>query len=369
MTQVAGNGTNRISASANHGNADGRPRPETIVDAATSFVNATLVTDQKALTETIGVVARADAIGLDIETTGYDANYHPNGVRPTDGTVRTIQIAVRAPEPRQYVVDCWRVDPTPLLDAIFNTPAKPWQHDPERETVVHYAWFEAEWLAHHYGVTLGKIFDTCAATRKLNSYNKAQRASRRRGETGRNLFADVDPTFASTGEVLPDAKLATVAGALLGVTLEKALQSAPWDQRRLTTAQVEYAALDAAVLLELAPILKERCDAAGVTADVEAASDKAGKAGAHLREKHGTNEWSRLRAHRALSAAESFDQATRVARFLGQLPLRWDDRIQIRRQAMRRADELLSGGAYEYNLVTNGEERRRSQREPSPGLA
>jgi ribonuclease D len=370
---VSGNETKDITTSGDSLNgvdATADIRPDT-----SAFVNATLVTEQGALDDVIRTVVKAPVIGLDIETTGYNPKYHKNGVKPSEGTIRTIQVATKNPEPRQFVIDCWRVDPTQLLEALYSTPAKPWILQPARVTIIHYAWFEAEWLAHHYGVTLGKVFDTCAATRKLNTFNKAQRA-RAKCQVGKSLFADVDPWYAplgeATGNVLPDAKLATVSLALAGVVLNKAFQGSPWDQSRLTRGQVDYAATDAAILLELAPTLKERCIAAGVLADVEAMSDKPAKACAWLHEKHSSDQRACQRVLRALEASEEYEEASKVSRCLGQLSLRWDDRMTLRKRAQRRAIELLEArepatndAVYGYAPSTLEEDRRAYERTPA----
>jgi hypothetical protein len=376
---VSGNETRDVATSGSGVNDEdaidetGPGFPSTRV--APSSVNATLITEQNALNDVIRTVVKAPVIGLDIETTGYNPKYQKNGVKPSEGTIRTIQIAVKNPEARQFVIDCWRVDPTQLLEALYSTPAKPWLVQPERVTIIHYAWFEAEWLAHHYGVTLGKVFDTCAAARKLNSFNKAQRAQVK-GHAGKSLFADVDPSYAplgeATGDVLPDAKLATVARALTGAELDKDFQTRPWDQSRLTRGQVDYAALDAAILLLIAPILKERCIAAGVLTDVEAVSDKPAKAGAWLHEKHSSDEQSRNRVLRALEAAVEYEEASKISRCLGQLNLRWDDRIALRKRAQGRANELLGATepaiadtGYGYAPYTLHHDRRAYERTPA----
>lgn len=386
-------------------NISTEPATGTLADASHAApilrLNATLVTDAKALERAIRVIVKADEIGFDIETTGYDPAYHPNGVQPPHGTIRTIQVALEEPDVRQYVIDCWRVDPTPLLDALFATPGKPWHQNPQRETVIHYAWFEAEWLAYHYGVTLGNVYDTCAAVRKLNAHAKAQHQKalklKQKGREARSLFDEVPyeaaghenqlPTdglgkaLAGTPDVssgsapdglavlghapfskpLADAKLATVTQALLGIELDKGFQSRPWDNPRLTRGQVDYAALDAAVLVAIAPMLKEYCAAAGVTADVAGASAKPGKAGVYRKEKYGADEWSRHRVLRALKSAEGYDEAVTIARCLGQLPLRWDDRVALRKRAHERADELL-GVTKSYEPIEN--DRRAYTRTP-----
>src|ERR1039458_5292768 len=115
-----------------------RDRPR---DYNTGSLNYTYVTTPRELDKCKQALWNMPRIGLDIETTGYSPDENGNmpvGNTEADGCVRLIQIAIDEPTPRQWVIDCFRVDPTPVLERIYGMPKKPFW-SVKQETVIHYA--------------------------------------------------------------------------------------------------------------------------------------------------------------------------------------------------------------------------------------
>lgn len=262
-------------------------------------------------------------IGLDIETSGYvpdEQGELPKNFGPADGCVRLIQIAIDEPMPRQWVIDCFKVDPLPVLEYVWGTSRNPrWNHN--LETVIHYAWFEQEWLAWHYGVKLGKIFDTCAVARKLNK-------------------------FIPEEEKLVNAKLDTVSEIYVGVELDKTQQTSYWDQPELNEEQIAYAALDAAVLLDIFPIMKTQVVEYGLEGDVDASMRKMMQAGHWLDKKAGKREDERDRVLRALGASDCFEETKNLQERLGQIILHHQDRFDLMQRCYKLEDKQLKQGLF-----------------------
>jgi len=140
----------------------------------------------------------ADVVGLDVETT-LDF-----------GTLCLLQIATRK---RTFLIDVLAVGSLePIIDILSGAvPVK----------VIHNAQFERRILA-AVGVPLDGVFDTLEASQ------------RRWGP-----------------DALGGHSLAMVCERELGVALDKSSQTSDWSRRPLATAQLNYAALDAEVLLAL----------------------------------------------------------------------------------------------------------------------
>jgi ATP-dependent helicase Lhr and Lhr-like helicase len=140
----------------------------------------------------------ADVVGLDVET-ALDF-----------GTLCLLQIATRQ---RTFLVDPLAVgDLKPIIDVLSGTtPVK----------VIHNARFERRVLA-NIGIVLDGIFDTLEASRRAHG-----------------------------PDVLGGHSLAMVCERELGISLDKTSQTSNWSRRPLDAAQLNYAALDAEVLLAL----------------------------------------------------------------------------------------------------------------------
>lgn len=139
-------------------------------------------------------------LGLDVETTLNEPR-----------RICTIQIATRV---RTFVADALCVEDWAPFREILENPAV--------VKVIHNASFEEQMFA-KYGIRIQNVFDTLVASRK-----------KYRGK-----------------QVQGGHKLGEVCTRELGVSLDKALQVSDWTARPLTAPQLDYAAADAEVLLDL----------------------------------------------------------------------------------------------------------------------
>ncbi|NLV40000.1 MAG: methyltransferase domain-containing protein [Candidatus Hydrogenedentes bacterium] len=145
------------------------------------------------------LLERERIMGLDVETTLEEPR-----------TLCTVQIAVPG---RTYVLDALKLAP---LD-----PLRPVMENPDVLKIIHNADFEREMLARH-AIKLDGVYDTLAASRKKH---------RKGGVSGH--------------------KLGDVCERELGIYLDKALQLSDWTVRPLSPDQLNYAAVDAEVMLLL----------------------------------------------------------------------------------------------------------------------
>ena len=95
--------------------------------------------------------------------------------------------------------------------------------------VAHNAKFDAKWVRHHLGVEIGRIYDTYLASQLISAGD----SDRRHG------LADLSQFF-------------------LGTELDKTEQISDWSADELSASQIEYAARDAAIMLQLREKVHER---------------------------------------------------------------------------------------------------------------
>jgi ATP-dependent Lhr-like helicase len=157
-----------------------------------------IIATQDAFTALCSDLAHEPILALDVETTIWD--------KPR--LLCTMQLAT----PRQT----WFIDVLALKDL---GPIVPILGSADIVKIIHYADFEREVFAER-GIAIQNVFDTCEASRAL-----------RPGETGHSL-ADC---------VLRE----------LGLRMDKTFQKADWKRRPLPQALIEYAALDAEILIAL----------------------------------------------------------------------------------------------------------------------
>jgi DNA polymerase-1 len=176
------------------------------------------MTDATTLRERLPELPAAPQLGLDIETTGLD---------PYTSAVRLVQLATTSN--RVLVVDAARVDPRLLAPVLAGA----------HRLVGHNLKFD---LAHltHAGLAVPegeRLRDTQLMAQLLGAGNPA-------------------------GE-LQLCGLAAVAERVLGLRLDKTLQTADWSGA-LSEAQLRYAALDALVPLRLTDVLDPQLEEAGL---------------------------------------------------------------------------------------------------------
>lgn len=169
------------------------------------------------------------SVGIDIETTS---------LAPAEGRIRLAQIAAGD---RCAVLDCFAFD---AWDALHHAIA-----GLDIGWIAHNAEFEQSWLSRHAGFTLTPMFDT----RWVFVRERARR-------TG---------LFAPRG-----SNLARVCSELLDFELSKEQRLSDWSVPVLSSAQVEYGALDALVLIALRERLERDAIANGWTAEIEAAAER-----------------------------------------------------------------------------------------------
>jgi DNA polymerase I-like protein with 3'-5' exonuclease and polymerase domains len=154
------------------------------------------------LAPVVGAIRTADDVALDLETTGLD---------PRRSEIRLLQIAT---EEKTYVIDTWR-HAHEELRAVVEALG-------DARVVAHGATFEWAFIYHHFGVELTNLVDTM-------------------------LLEQVW----SCGDVAGGFGLGEVAARALHIDLDKSQQLSDWSAPILTKQQLEYAALDAQVLLPL----------------------------------------------------------------------------------------------------------------------
>jgi ATP-dependent Lhr-like helicase len=153
------------------------------------------------LAKSIGSLMEEVMVGLDVETT------------LTTGTLCLVQIAGAT---STHLID--------VLELTDLSPLAPLLTNGRVTKVIHNAVFEREVLARH-GLALEGVVDTCDASRRLR------------------------------GDVDGGHSLRAVCARELQRDVDKTEQTSDWARRPLSGRQVDYAALDAEVLRELAPRL------------------------------------------------------------------------------------------------------------------
>src|SRR5215218_377840 len=172
-----------------------------------------LVTDAGELPGIAEILALAEAIGADIETTALD---------PRDGRTRLLQLA--APE-ETFVIDVFAVnDLSPLKGVLESGPVK----------ALHNSKFDYQFLLAEHGVSLSPLFDTMLAAQLLDG-----------GEYGASYA------------------LEAVAERYLDEAVDKSARREDWSGG-LSHTQLEYAARDAAILLPLRERLAGKLEEEGL---------------------------------------------------------------------------------------------------------
>jgi DNA polymerase-1 len=159
-----------------------------------------LITDASDLTGIAETLKAAEAIGVDVETTALS---------PRDGRIRLLQLAI--PD-ETFIVDVFETgDLTPLREVLESGPVK----------TLHNSKFDYSFLKAEHDISLFPIFDTMLAAQLLAG-------------------GDQSPSFA----------LEAVAERYANIEMDKSARMEDWSGK-LSEAQIEYAARDAAVLLPL----------------------------------------------------------------------------------------------------------------------
>jgi DNA polymerase I-like protein with 3'-5' exonuclease and polymerase domains len=169
-----------------------------------------LVTRPAEVAEAAEKLRGAELVGFDTETTGLD---------PHTARLRLIQLAAAD---ACFVIDCFCFDREQLAPVLEVLAA------PRPVKIAHNAKFDAEFLMQHYGARLSGVFDTMLASQLVSAGNEDDRHS-----------------------------LEMAVKRHLGWPLDKEAQTSNWSGE-LSEYQLEYAALDAMVVLALHEKLAER---------------------------------------------------------------------------------------------------------------
>ncbi|HVF22817.1 MAG TPA: DNA polymerase [Pyrinomonadaceae bacterium] len=180
------------------------------------MTNYELIRTADELRKAVETIEKQPVVGLDTETTDLD---------PYTSRLRLIQLAT--PD-RVYIVDFDRFSDGDTRRSDALAPLRRLLAAPRPIKIAHNAKFDAKFIKHNLGVDLGGLFDTLLASQLVGA-----------------------------GDIEERHGLETVAGRYLNELVDKTERLSNWDLE-LTTAQLEYAARDAAVLLPLREKLIER---------------------------------------------------------------------------------------------------------------
>jgi ribonuclease D len=205
-----------------------------------------VIADAAGLRRLLERLEREPLVALDTESNSFHA-YHER--------VCLLQLSVPDAD---FVVDPLSVDVSPLGVLLASG----------REVVLHGADYDVRCLRREYGWSLGRLFDTMLAARRLGA---------------------------------PELGLGALVHSHFGVRLSKEHQRADWGRRPLPAAQLHYAALDTHFLLPLHRILSEGLRAKGAEEEARREFDRLAAVEAHARV-FDPERWRKLRGARELDA-------------------------------------------------------------------
>ncbi len=244
--------------------------------------------------EAVELLRDCPTLGLDIETACTrlppEQREERDAFEPWNGTVRLVQIAAPGPDGQviAVVVDCWEVDPGPLLKLLADG----------RRVIAHNAKFEQSWIRYRWDVEFADVFDTCAWWSVI---------------AGHLAAAGFDHGIA-------DAKLVSLAERFLGAELDKTFQTSDWSMESLSEDQLAYAGEDAAVLLPLADLLETIGRRLGCAEQAQAASQAGARRAAvstrYAAERHGDECAEGLTLVRSATSTADLDAAAAAVRRL-----------------------------------------------------
>ncbi|MGI8470002.1 MAG: DNA polymerase [Pyrinomonadaceae bacterium] len=177
-----------------------------------------LITDAETLRNACEQLKQKDVLGFDTETTALD---------PYQGIIRLVQLSDGT--------DTKVIDLKPFAEkGDLKTlpelaPLRDLLAAPKPVKVAHNAKFDAKWIKHHLGVEVNGIFDTLLASQLIAAGDQDRRHN-----------------------------LAEVAQVFLGIELDKSEQVSDWSAAELSQSQIEYAAKDAAIMVDLRGKIVER---------------------------------------------------------------------------------------------------------------
>ena len=223
-------------------------RPD-LLPAAPSEPPATrvhMIRTPEEVQEAVALLEGVAVVGFDIETTCTrlppEQREDRGAFEPWNGTVRLVQIGIIGPDGKALalVIDCWEVDPGPVLRLLADG----------RLVLSHNAKFEQAWIKYRWDIEIAELLDTCAWWSVIAGHLNA--------------------TGFEHG--LADAKLVTLAERFLHAELDKTFQASDWAAEELSEGQLTYAGEDATILLPLAYLLEQIGDELGCAEQARMAS-------------------------------------------------------------------------------------------------
>jgi DNA polymerase-1 len=181
-----------------------------------------LITDAAALRAAMTELSKHQVVGLDTETTSLD---------PYAGRMRLVQLA--APDGVR-IIDLDRFIDGDLKNGDALAPLRQLLAASRPVKIAHNAKFDAKWIKHDLGVEIGGLFDTLLASQIISAGDSDDRHG-----------------------------LEPVAARYLNEQVDKAERLSDWSGP-LSSAQLEYAARDAAVLVPLRERMIDRLKSDGL---------------------------------------------------------------------------------------------------------
>ena len=175
-----------------------------------------IIRDADALRKACSDLAGEKFLGFDTETTELD---------PYRGELRLLQFSNGRDT---HVIDLRAFGPDPKSNPEL-APLRKLLGDAASIKIAHNAKFDAKWVRFHLGVEIAGIFDTFLASQLIAAGDQDRRHS-----------------------------LADVAQFFTGTEMDKSQQVSDWGANELSQSQVEYAARDAAVMVQLREQVAER---------------------------------------------------------------------------------------------------------------
>lgn len=290
MGKGSGNCLERGAIALMEAPATSAPIPHRPKNYNSAKLNFEYITDEAGIQEVKAALAHSDvhAIGLDIETTGSG--------NPWGGSIRLIQLAVEEPEPRQFVIDTWHCDASPTFSFL---------QDPQKEIVICNAAFEQKHFLYRYGVELSNIYDVMHAGMAIK---KSLQPKAVKGQ--------------KTKRVQLGANFRLMMRRYPGKKIDKTQQTSGWNQEHLSNAQLRYAALDAAGLLDISRGIKEDVTKRGLETEVARANSEIVSKSYRTIEVHaGERQDQAERLIRAFNHSEGVEELDRFRSLMSRIPL------------------------------------------------
>ena len=259
------------------------------------------------LAEVCERVRSASIVAVDIETDCGPIGSPPEW-EPSDGAIRLVQVAWPEGDGAACaVVDCYAVPADPLVRLLA---------EPGRTVVAHNIRYEQQWLSFHHGIrAFADPLDTSIAFRIFEC-----------------VWGLQDSAY-----VRQDARLETVARRVVGVD-KGAYGLSFWGADPLAPEQLEYAALDALALLDIAQVTEEIVAGFGCEDQVRAASRAACREA--VRRLPEARPIVRDELLAMLRSAASVDELESIGALARRLSLGYDGRAALRDEWRVQRDAL-----------------------------